>query len=124
VDFRDARRMGDSLPGIFKQHGDLYHVRRSDGGSAVLVPAAHVYEPTSGRTMAVLTTEDCIQFYSGVSLDGTLRGKSGVVYGRHHGFCLECEGYPDGVNVPALGDILVHPGKPKRGVTAYVFPVD
>jgi aldose 1-epimerase len=124
ADFRCARRMGDSLPGIFKQHGDLYHIRRPAGAPAALVPAAHVYEPVSGRIMEVSTTEDYLQFYSGVSLDGTLRGKSGVAYGRHHGFCLECEGYPDGANVPELGDILVHPGKPKRGMTAYVFSVD
>jgi aldose 1-epimerase len=125
ADFRDARRIGDRLPGIFKQHGDLYHVRRAAvTGDAALVPAARVREPTSGRVMDVLTTEDYLQFYSGVSLDGSLRGKSGVVYGKHHGFCLECEGYPDGVNVPALGDILVHPGKPRRGTTAYVFSTD
>lgn len=124
-DFRAARRIGDCLPGIFKQHGDLYYVRRKDGGDrAALEPAAHVREPVSGRVMEVFTTEDYVQFYSGVSLDGTLRGKGGAAYHRHHGFCLECEGYPDGANVPALGDILVRPGQPKRGTTAYIFSTD
>ena len=127
VDFRSARRMGDALPGLFKQHGDLYQVRRTSGAPGALgalVLAARVCEQTSGRIMAVFTTEDYVQFYSGVSLDGSLRGKSGAAYGRHHGFCLECEGYPDGANVPALGDILVQPGHPKRGLTAYVFSTD
>jgi aldose 1-epimerase len=124
ADLRTARRIGDGLPGIFKQHGDLYHVRRGEGDAATLVPAARVHEPLSGRVMEVFTTEDYIQFYSGVSLDGALRGKSGVAYGRHHGFCLECEGYPDGVSAPELGDILVHPAKPKRGLTAYVFSAE
>jgi aldose 1-epimerase len=122
-DFRSARRLGDALPGIFKQHGDLYHVRRAADDRA-LAPAARVCEQVSGRVMAVLTTEDYVQFYSGVSLDGSLRGKGGVAYGRHHGFCLECEGYPDGVSLPALGDIMVHPGEPKRGLTVYLFSAE
>ncbi len=124
ADFRSPQRLGARLPGIFKGHGDLYHVRRPAGDHTSLVPAARVHEPVSGRIMEVFTTEDCLQFYSGVSLDGTLRSKGGAAYGRHHGFCLECEGYPDGANVPALGDILVHPGRPKRGVTAYVFSAE
>lgn len=122
-DLRAARRIGDALPGIFKQHGDLYHVRRTDGGGA-LVPAARVRDPASGRVMEVFTTEDYVQFYSAAVLDGTLRGKAGVPYGRHQGFCLECEGYPDGANVPALGDILVHPCRPRRGLTKYAFSAD
>jgi aldose 1-epimerase len=74
--------------------------------------------------MEVLTTEDCIQFYSGVALDGSLIGKSGVRYAKHHGFCLECEGYPDSVNVPELGDIIVQPGQPRRHTTVYAFSCD
>jgi len=69
----------------------------------------------------VSTTEDCIQFYTGVSLDGTLRGKSGCAYRKHDGFCLECEGYPDAMNTPSLGDIVVSPGNPRRGTTVYAF---
>jgi aldose 1-epimerase len=123
-DFRKPRRIGDVLPGILGAHGDLYFVNRPAGDSTPLRPAARVKEPASGRVMTVHTTEDCVQFYSGVSLDGSLTGKSGVSYGKHHGFCLECEGYPDGVNVPELGDILVRPGNPRRQVTIYAFSTD
>lgn len=122
-DFRAPRRIGDALPGLFKQHGDLYHVRRQAGGGT-LVPAARVRDPASGRVMEVFTTEDYVQFYSAAVLDGTLRGKGGMPYGRYQGFCLECEGYPDGANVPALGDILVHPCQLRRGLTSYVFSAD
>src|SRR5207302_960731 len=50
------------------------------GGEPTL--AARVYEPTTGRVMEISTTEPGLQFYSGNFLDGTLRGKHGVVY-RH-----------------------------------------
>jgi aldose 1-epimerase len=83
-----------------------------------------VRDPASGRVLEVRTTEDCVQFYSGVGLDGSLTGKSGAPYGKHHGFCLECEGYPDGANVPALGNIIVRPGNPRRHTTVYAFSTD
>jgi aldose 1-epimerase len=120
-DFREPRRIGEVLPNVLGAHGDLYFVDRPDGDHTTLLPAARVREPRSGRVMGVLTTEDCVQFYSGVALDGSLVGKSGKGYTKHGGFCLECEGYPDGANVPGLGDIIVHPGKPRRHTTIYAF---
>lgn len=121
LDLRAPRRVADALPGMLEAHGDLYLVNRVPGENHALVPAAMAHEPHSGRMLTVSTTADYIQFYSGVSLDGTLRGKSGRPYERHHGLCLECEGYPDGVNVPALGDILVRPGPARRDTTIYAF---
>ena len=122
-DLRQPRRIGDALPRILAAHGDLYFVDRPIGDTSSLVPAARMHDPASGRVMEVRTTEDCVQFYSGVGLDGSLIGKSGARYGKHHGICLECEGYPDGANVPALGDIIVRPGKPRRHTTIYAFSV-
>lgn len=123
-DFRQPRRIGDVLPRVLGAHGDLYFVNRPDDDHSTLQLAAWVRDPASGRVMTVSTTEDCVQFYSGVGLDGSLIGKSGTPYGKHHGFCLECEGYPDAVNVPSLGDILVRPGIPRRHTTVYAFSTD
>ena len=39
--------------------------------------AADVYEPKSGRTLQVRTTEPGVQFYAGNFLDGTITGKDG-----------------------------------------------
>ena len=78
-------------------------------------------EPDSGRVLEVLTNDTCLQFYSGVSLDGTLTGKSGQPYNQHGALCLECQGYPNGSSRPELGDILVHPGTPQRRTTIYAF---
>ena len=123
-DFRHPRRIGDVLPRVLAAHGDLYFVNRPASDHSTLQLAAWVRDPATGRLMTVSTTEDCVQFYSGMGLDGSLTGKSGTTYGKHHGFCLECEGYPDGANVPALGDILVRPGTPRRHTTIYAFTTD
>jgi aldose 1-epimerase len=71
--------------------------------------------------MEVFTNEPCLQFYTGMALDGKQTGKSGRAYGPHAGFCLECQGYPDGASRPEFGDILVRPGQPQRRTTIYAF---
>jgi len=120
-DFRQPRRLGDAIPLLFKNHGDVYRLRGDDAPGQSPVLAARLVHPGSGRVLNVSTTEAYLQLYTAVSLDGSLVGKSGVPYGRHAGVCLECHGYPDGPNVPALGDIILRPGHPQRHTTAYAF---
>lgn len=115
-DFRRPRRLGDALPGLFQSHGDCYLL---DGPPPRLV--ARVVEPRSGRVLEVTTDESCLQFYTGVGLDGAQTGKSGRPYGPYAGFCLECQGYPDAASRPEFGDILVRPGRPQLHRTVYAF---
>ena len=118
-DFNHARCLRDAMPGLFQQHGDLYQIRGGNAGA--LIPAACLHDPGNGRLLTVSTTMPMLQFYSGASLDGSLVGKSGKPYGRHAGVCLECIGYPDAVDHPEFGDILVRPGTPQRHRTVYAF---
>ncbi|GAB5560221.1 MAG: galactose mutarotase [Synoicihabitans sp.] len=120
-DLRIARLLGDVVPHLHQRHGDLYFVPSPRRASAGLTRVAHVEEPSTGRTLTVTTDEPCLQFYTGVSLDNTNIGKSGLPYGPFAGFCLECEGYPDGPNTPDLGDIILHPGQTYRRTTVYAF---
>jgi aldose 1-epimerase len=71
--------------------------------------AARVLDPASGRQMEVWTTEPGVQFYSGNFLDGTLTGKRGVVYGKHSGFCLETQHFPDAVHQPKFPSVILRP---------------
>jgi aldose 1-epimerase len=122
-DFRRPRNLGEAIPMLFQNHGDLYRLREEAdaGGGLKMHPAASLLHPRSGRLLDVSTTASHLQLYTGASLDGSLIGKSGIPYTRHAGLCLECEGYPDGVNTPALGDTVLRPGKPRREMTAYAF---
>lgn len=120
-DLRRPRRLSDAIAGIHRRHGDQYLVRRDSPDE--LAQIARLTDPVSGRVMTVHTTEQYVQFYSGMGLDGSVVGRSGRAYGPFAGLCLECQGHPDGVNVPALGDIIHRPGKVVRQRTEYRFGV-
>ncbi|RYZ42814.1 MAG: galactose mutarotase [Myxococcaceae bacterium] len=93
------------------------------GQPGALTLAAHVLEPTTGRVMEVHTTEPGMQFYSGNLLDGTLKGKGGVVYHRRFGFALETQHLPDSPNQPAFPTTILRPGEQYRSRTLYRFSV-
>jgi aldose 1-epimerase len=122
-DFRQLRNLGDALPSLFENHGDLYRVcgTGNENTQSRLMPAARLVHPASGRVLEVSTTKAFIQLYTGTGLDGSLTGKSGARYARHAGVCLECEGYPGGTNASSMGDIILRPGDTKRETTAFAF---
>jgi aldose 1-epimerase len=83
--------------------------------------AARVFDPRSGRQMEVWTTEPGVQFYSGNFLDGSITGKRGVVYGKHSGFCLETQHFPNAVNQPAFPSVILRPPSVYSTQTIYKF---
>lgn len=82
---------------------------------------ARVVEPVSGRIMEVWSDEPGLQFYAGNSLDGTVKGKGGVAYRRHAGFCMEPQHYPDSPNKPQFPSVVLKPGETFHNVIAYKF---
>jgi aldose 1-epimerase len=121
-DFRRLTLLGDSIPHLNGGHGDLYRLRMSSGpGESDLVRAARLVHRASGRSLEVSTTARCLQLDTALGLDEANYGKSGTLYGRHSGVCLDCQGYPGGVGQPELGNILLRPGQTRRETTAYVF---
>ena len=95
-------------------------VRRAIPG---LVHVAHVSEPTTGRTMDVSSTEPGVQFYTGNFLDGTIKGKGGIVYPYRGAFCLETQHYPDSPNQPNFPSTILRPGTTHMSRTIFVFGV-
>ncbi|HUP41427.1 MAG TPA: aldose epimerase family protein [Vicinamibacterales bacterium] len=73
-----------------------------------LALAAHVLEPSSGRTLDVRTTEPGLQFYSGQVVE-------------YRGFCLEPQHYPDSPNRPEFPHTLLRPGERYESSTMYTF---
>jgi aldose 1-epimerase len=86
-----------------------------------LALCAEVYEPSSGRVMTIHTTEPGVQFYTGNFLDGTLTGKSGRVYKKHYGFCLETQHFPDSPNKSDFPTVVLLPGQKFTSETVYKF---
>jgi aldose 1-epimerase len=122
-DFRRPRVLGEIIPFLFRNHGDLYVIRRTGerNKASARLPAARLVHPASGRVLEVFTTASHLQLYTSTGLDGSLIGKSGTPYPQYSGVCLECEGYPDGANQPHLGDIILRPGSSRRETTRYAF---
>ena len=85
--------------------------------------AAKVYDPSSGRTLTVTTTQPGVQFYSGNFLDGTKTGKFGVTYQKYAGFCLETQHFPDAPNHPKFASTLLKPGQTMHSETVFTFGV-
>ncbi len=82
---------------------------------------ARVEEPTSGRVMEVWSDEPGLQFYAGNFLDGTIKGKGGVAYQIHTGFCMEPQHYPDSPNKPNFPTTELKPGQTYHNVIVYKF---
>jgi aldose 1-epimerase len=85
--------------------------------------AAKVYDPTSGRTLTVTTTQPGVQFYTGNFLDGTKTGKYGVAYQKNAAFCLETQHFPDSPNQPKFPSTLLMPGQTMHSETEFTFGV-
>lgn len=70
--------------------------------------AARLRDPASGRVVEIWTTQPCLQVYSGNLMTPTT-GKWGARYAPRSGLCLEPQGYPDAMNNPAFGTVLLKP---------------
>lgn len=95
-----------------------------EGEAGKLRLAAKAVDPGSGRVLEVSTTEPGVQFYSGNHLDGSVRGKGGVVYGFRAGFCLETQHFPDSPNQPQFPSTVLNPGETHQSQTIFRFSVE
>ena len=84
------------------------------GRAGELRTVARAREPRSGRRLEVLTTEPGVQLYTGNFLDGSVRGKGGVAYAKHGGFCLETQRFPDAVHHAEWPTVVLRPGETYR----------
>ena len=122
TDLQQPQLLRNIIPQLHLRHGEYYLFR--DGKVNTPRSVAVLTESTSGRRMEVRTTEGGVQFYTSSHLGGDLCGKQGNVYAPHAACCLECEGYPDGVNQPAIEDIVLRPGQTYRQETIYAFATE
>jgi aldose 1-epimerase len=120
MDFTAPATIGSRIAQV--EGGYDHNYVLSSGGGALSL-AARVVEPESGRVMEIRTTEPGIQFYSGNFLDGTIAGKGGRIYGKHWGFCLETQHFPDSPNEPGFPSTILRPGTVYKSQTVHIFSV-
>lgn len=85
--------------------------------------AATLLSPKTGIELDVYTTEPGIQFYAGNFLDGTVKGKKGIVYQQRTAVCLETQKYPDTPNKPDWPSAVLRPGEKYESHTIFKFSV-
>ncbi len=123
MDFLTQHRIGDSVERVGGAVTGYDHNYAINGGGKKFALASETYEPTSGRTMTMYTTEPGMQFYTGNYLDGKIKGVGGNVYYKYTGFCIEAGHFPDAVHHPNFPSIILQPGKTYTQQTEYIFGV-
>ena len=126
LDFTRLTRIGKRIDNdeeqlVYSKGYDHNWVLNKRGSELIL--AAKVYEPKSGRTMELHTTEPGLQFYSGNLMREPVMGKVGHVYRRRYGLCLEPQHFPDSPNQPNFPSTVLNPGDPYRQTSAFKFYV-
>jgi aldose 1-epimerase len=126
LDFNKPTRIGERINDNYQQiklAGGYDHNYVVSGDPGKFRKAAIVHEPKSDRVLEVFTTQPGIQFYSGNFLDGSVTGKSGTVYQKRYGLCLETQHYPDSPNHEFFPSIELNPGDVYRQATIFRFDV-
>ncbi|WP_435011121.1 aldose epimerase family protein [Tundrisphaera lichenicola] len=121
LDFTRPTPIGARIDQIRGEPGGYDHNFVLDPSAKLTRPAATVYEPTTGRVMEVFTTEPGVQLYTGNFLDGTIKGKGGVVYKKRQAFCLETQHYPDSIHHANFPSTVLRPGETYTQTTIYKF---
>ena len=117
-DFREGKKIGEDIGRSLSGYDHCFVVDSLLANE----PVAVATKKKRGRRLSVTTTSPAAQFYTGNNLDGIM-GKSGSVYGKHSGFCLETQYYPDSPNRPDFPSCNAEPGKMWAHSTKYRFSV-
>lgn len=95
-----------------------------NGTASELRPVAKLKDPKSGRVMTVDANQPGVQFYSGIFMDGSTKGK-GRTHAQYTGLCLEAQKFPNSINVPAWKkDVVLRPGETYKHVITHKFGVE
>ncbi|KAL6658040.1 hypothetical protein ACP70R_004287 [Stipagrostis hirtigluma subsp. patula] len=121
-DFLTGSKIGsriDQVPGGY----DHNYVLDNSEVRLGLRHVAKVTDPLSSRVLDIWADAPGVQFYTGNFLEGVM-GKGGAIYGKHSGFCLETQGFPNAVNQPNFPSIIVHPGEQYRHTMLFEFSTE
>ena len=127
MDFRKPTAIGANINQDFEQlkngNGIDHNWVLNTQGDVNKV-CATLESPTTGIILDVYTNEPGIQVYCGNFLDGTVKGKKGVVYNQRASVCLETQHFPDSPNKPRWPSVYLEPGQTYSSRCIYKFSVE
>ena len=126
-DFRRARPIGlhirdDDTQLLYAQGYDHNWVLNRKAGDPPTL-AVRGYDPVSGRTVEVLTTEPGVQVYTGNYLAGTQVGSGGKIYRQSAGWTAETQHFPDSPNRSQFPTTTLQAGQVFNSETVFRFSV-
>ncbi len=125
-DFRQPKTFGQDINADNEQirngsgYDHCYVLNKREEGE--LSFAARIYDPKSGRTMDVFTTEPGVQLYTDNFGNG-YRGQYGATFPRRSSVCFEAQHFPDSPNRPYFPSVVLKPGRKYEQKTIYKFGV-
>ena len=126
MDFRQPTPIGARIDNEFIQlkYGKGYdHNWVLNTKGDVSQVCATLESPQTGIVLDIYTNEPGLQFYAGNFLDGTVKGKKGIVYNRRAYVCLETQIFPDSPNKTEWPSSLLKPGEKYESRCFYKFSV-
>lgn len=107
-DFTSPHKIGERRDGTYD------HCFILDGDGEVSI--------TNGKlTLTMKTDLPAVQLYTSGNLDQGMVGKNGTEMGKHMGFCLESEYYPDFPNRPDFRSCYLVPGEKYETETVFTL---
>src|SRR6185437_10883271 len=126
LDFRTPHAIGERIGADNEQ----LHLAKGydhnwvlDNKTGKVAEAAKAFDPSTGRTLEVLTDQPGVQFYTGNFLDGTIKGIGGKIYVHRGAFCLETQHFPDSPNHANFPSTELKAGGHYHTVTIFRFGV-
>ena len=112
-DFRTLRPLREG-------YDDTWCLHSADAPTHLALVA---HDPVSGRTVRVTTTEPGLTLFNLSSITEPVRGKNGASYGRHAGFTIETQKFPNSPRIVDFPSPLLRAGETYRHVMELDFTV-
>ena len=127
LDLRTLTRLGERIasndPQILLGNGFDHNFVLNRSARDPLPVGARAWDPASGRTLEMRTSEPGAQLYTDNGFNGKQAGAGGRMLRQGAGFALETQHFPDSPNQPAFPSTVLRPGETFRSTTVYRFGV-
>ncbi|RYF87046.1 MAG: galactose mutarotase [Chitinophagaceae bacterium] len=123
LDFTRPKRIGNGMDEFPFDMGYDHNFVLEQAAQGEIVLAAKLYEPLSGRSLTVSTTQPGIHVYTANYWDSTVRGTQGNLYAKHGAVALETQAFPDSPNQQSFPNTIICPGEIFIAKTVYAFGV-
>lgn len=127
MDFTKAKAIGQDMNADFRQlhytGGYDHNYAVDDYEPGMIRVIAKAYSPKTGISMEVSSDLPGVQFYGGNFVKGE-KGKNGMIYQEHSGFCLETQYFPNSVNQEEFESPVLEAGQTYNTVTIYRFDTE